>query len=95
MRITFRKTRFEALRSYQSLFVEARERIFKAVAFAKLLRKDLEVSAEFSLRGNPNDLIKKLCQTKHVKVNPLNTRITEQNFSHKKFLLNNITEVNN
>lgn len=53
------------------MFVEARERIFKAVAFAKLLRKDLEVSAEFSLRGNPNDLIKKLCQTKHVKVNRL------------------------
>ena len=48
--------------------MEARERIFKAVAFAKLLRKDLEVSAEFSLKGNPSDLIKKLCQTKHVKV---------------------------
>ena len=71
MEILFRKTRFEALRSYQSLFVEAREKISKAVAFAKLLRKDLEVSAEFSLKGNPSELIKKLCQTKHVKVKRL------------------------
>ena len=61
------------------MFVEARERIFKAVAFAKLLRKDLEVSAEFSLKGNPSDLIKKLCQTKHVKVRPGKIRITNKN----------------
>ena len=63
-----RKILFEALRGYQSLFVEARERAVKAIAFAKILRKDLEVSAEFSLKGNPVDVFSKLQETKHVKV---------------------------
>ena len=39
-----RKSLFEAFRGFQSLFGEARERAVKAIAFAKLLRKDLEVS---------------------------------------------------
>ena len=38
-----RKSLFEAFRGFQSLFGEARERAVKAIAFAKLLRKDLEV----------------------------------------------------
>ena len=59
---------FEALRSYQSLFVEARERAVKAIAFAKILRKDLEVAAELSVRGGAKEFLDKLQETKHVKV---------------------------
>ena len=48
--ITFsRKSLFEAFRGFQSLFGEARERAVKAIAFAKLLRKDLEVKIRFKL----------------------------------------------
>ena len=44
-----RKSLFEAFRGFQSLFGEARERAVKAIAFAKLLRKDLEVKIGFQL----------------------------------------------
>ena len=63
-----RKILFEALRGYQSLFVEARERAVKAIAFAKILRKDLEVSAEFGVKGAPMDVYERLQETRHVKV---------------------------
>ena len=65
---SFRKTLYEALRGFQSLFGEARERTFKAISFAKLLRKDLEVSAEFDLTGGFDDLLLKLEDTDHVQV---------------------------
>ena len=39
---------YEACRGFQSVFAEAKERSQKALAFAKTLRKDLEVSAEFT-----------------------------------------------
>ena len=42
-----RKSLFEAFRGFQTLFGEARERAVKAIAFAKLLRKDLEVKIGF------------------------------------------------
>ena len=44
-----RKSLFEAFRGFQSLFGEARERAVKAIAFAKLLRKDLEVKIGIKL----------------------------------------------
>ena len=62
---------FEALRNYQTLFGEAREKAVKAISFAKLVRKDLEFSAEFSLRDSSIDpfyLMKRLEETNHVKV---------------------------
>ena len=70
MVLTFdlRKTLYEALRGFQSLFGEARERTFKAISFAKLLRKDLEVSAEFDLIGGFDELLLKLEETDHVQV---------------------------
>ena len=40
----------------------------KAVAFAKLLRKDLEVSAEFELKSGAGELLSRLQATGHVKV---------------------------
>ena len=64
----FRKTLYEALRGFQSLFGEARERTFKAISFAKLLRKDLEVAAEFNLTGGFDELMIRLQQTEHVQV---------------------------
>ena len=45
-----RKSLFEAFRGFQSLFGEARERAVKAIAFAKLLRKDLEVRILFGFQ---------------------------------------------
>ena len=50
------------------MFGEARERTFKAISFAKLLRKDLEVSAEFDLTGGFDELLLKLKETNHVQV---------------------------
>ena len=50
------------------MFGEARERTFKAISFAKLLRKDLEVSAEFDLIGGFDELLLKLEETDHVQV---------------------------
>ena len=46
---------YEACRGFQSVFAEAKERSQKALAFAKTLRKDLEVSAEFTPAAT-NDL---------------------------------------
>ena len=66
--LDLRKTLYEALRGFQSLFGEARERTFKAISFAKLLRKDLEVSAEFDLIGGFDELLLKLEETDHVQV---------------------------
>ena len=63
-----RKTLYEALRGFQSLFGEARERTFKAISFAKLLRKDLEVAAEFNLTGGFDELMTRLQETEHVQV---------------------------
>jgi len=63
-----RKTLYEALRGFQSLFGEARERTFKAISFAKLLRKDLEVAAEFHLAGGFDELMSRLQETEHVQV---------------------------
>ena len=59
---------FEAFRGFQTLFGEARERVLKGIAFAKLLRKDLEVSAEFGVTASPGELLKRLNRTGYVKV---------------------------
>ena len=48
----FRHQVYEACRGFQSVFAEAKERSQKALAFAKTLRKDLEVSAEFTPANN-------------------------------------------
>lgn len=45
-----------------------RERTVKAISFAKLLRKDLEVSAEFSIIGSIAEVLTRLQETDHVQV---------------------------
>jgi len=51
---------------------EARERAVKAISFAKLLRKDLEVSAEFSFLAGSGAVLERLHLTGHVqaRINP-------------------------
>lgn len=58
---------YEACRGFQSVFGEARERSVKALAFAKTLRKDLEVSAEFTV-SSEEALMDRLLATGHVRV---------------------------
>ena len=50
------------------LFEQTRERALKAVAFGKLLRKDLEVCAELSLVGHPQQLLGRLHETEYTQV---------------------------
>ena len=61
---------YDACRGFQAVFGEGRERALKALAFAKTLRKDLEVSAEFSVNPGANNaiLINKLHSSGHVRV---------------------------
>jgi mitogen-activated protein kinase kinase kinase 4 len=68
--LVFRHQVYEACRGFQVVFVEARERAQKALAFAKTLRKDLEVSAEFTLAPNvaTETLVKRLQDSEHVRV---------------------------
>ena len=53
---------------YLFLLLEARDRSIKAIAFAKLLRKDLEVAAEYKLTADPRKLLNMLHMTGHVQV---------------------------
>ncbi len=54
------------------LIAEARERAVKAIAFAKLLRKDLEVAAEFSFLADSGAVLERLHFTGHVQVEYIN-----------------------
>ena len=53
---------------YNIFLSEARDRSIKAIAFAKLLRKDLEVAAEYKLTADPRKLLNMLHMTGHVQV---------------------------
>ncbi|KAM9364091.1 mitogen-activated protein kinase kinase kinase 4 isoform 2-T2 [Pholidichthys leucotaenia] len=55
-------------RSLKMLFHEARERASKALGFAKMLRKDLEVAADFGLTNGVACLLDALKKRKYVKV---------------------------
>ena len=79
---------YEACRGFQAVFGEARERALKALAFAKTLRKDLEVSAEFSVNPGANTeiLINKLHGSGHVRV------VAPQLSQHHIFISGNIRD---
>ncbi|XP_069140240.1 mitogen-activated protein kinase kinase kinase 4-like isoform X2 [Argopecten irradians] len=69
LRHSFQKTS----RKCKSLFNEARERASKALGFAKTLRKDLEIAADFNIGETTVQLLEKLRETEHVMVEaPLN-----------------------
>ncbi|XP_057197447.1 mitogen-activated protein kinase kinase kinase 4 isoform X1 [Triplophysa rosa] len=63
-----RRSVIETSRSLKELFHEARERASKALGFAKMLRKDLEIAAEFSLTSGVPSLLQALKCKSYVKV---------------------------
>ncbi|XP_077145274.1 mitogen-activated protein kinase kinase kinase 4 [Ranitomeya variabilis] len=52
-----RRSVIETSRALKELFHEARERASKALGFAKMLRKDLEIAAEFTFSTSVQDLL--------------------------------------
>ncbi|XP_029031796.1 mitogen-activated protein kinase kinase kinase 4 isoform X2 [Betta splendens] len=64
----FRRSVIETSRSLKELFHEARERASKALGFAKMLRKDLEVAAHFSITNGVTCLLEALKKRNYVKV---------------------------
>ncbi|XP_074531758.1 mitogen-activated protein kinase kinase kinase 4 isoform X2 [Halichoeres trimaculatus] len=63
-----RRSVIETSRSLKELFHEARERASKALGFAKMLRKDLEIAADFSITSGVTSLLEALKKRNHVKV---------------------------
>ncbi|XP_028279313.1 mitogen-activated protein kinase kinase kinase 4 isoform X2 [Parambassis ranga] len=63
-----RRSVIETSRSLKELFHEARERASKALGFAKMLRKDLEVAADFTITNGVTCLLEALKKGKYVKV---------------------------
>ncbi|XP_059842463.1 mitogen-activated protein kinase kinase kinase 4 isoform X1 [Hypanus sabinus] len=63
-----RRSIIETSRALKELFHEARERASKALGFAKMLRKDLEIAAEFTLSAPVLDFLEALKMKKYVKV---------------------------
>ncbi|CAL4229454.1 unnamed protein product, partial [Meganyctiphanes norvegica] len=55
-------------RDLQVLLGETRERSLRAVGLAKMLRKDLEIAAEFVLNSHPEVVLKRLLETGHIRV---------------------------
>uniref|UniRef100_A0A8C6H4Q2 Mitogen-activated protein kinase kinase kinase 4 n=1 Tax=Mus spicilegus TaxID=10103 RepID=A0A8C6H4Q2_MUSSI len=63
-----RRSVIEISRALKELFHEARERASKALGFAKMLRKDLEIAAEFVLSASARELLDVLKAKQYVKV---------------------------
>ncbi|XP_012410180.1 mitogen-activated protein kinase kinase kinase 4 isoform X9 [Trichechus manatus latirostris] len=63
-----RRSVIEISRALKELFHEARERASKALGFAKMLRKDLEIAAEFTLSAPIRDLLDVLKSKQYVKI---------------------------
>ncbi|XP_042228698.1 mitogen-activated protein kinase kinase kinase 4-like isoform X2 [Homarus americanus] len=63
-----KKRLLQRCRALQVLLAETRERALRAAGLAKMLRKDLEVAAEFCLRGEPSVVLDKLRETGHIRV---------------------------
>ncbi|KAK6169248.1 hypothetical protein SNE40_020332 [Patella caerulea] len=64
----FRHSIQQTCRSFKNLFNEARERASKALGFAKMLRKDLEIAADFNITVTTKELLEKLEATHHVRI---------------------------
>ncbi|KAJ6664550.1 hypothetical protein lerEdw1_006123 [Lerista edwardsae] len=63
-----RRSVIETSRALKELFHEARERASKALGFAKRLRKDLEIAAEFTLASSVQEFLSSLKAEQYVKV---------------------------
>ncbi|XP_063954186.1 mitogen-activated protein kinase kinase kinase 4-like [Lytechinus pictus] len=55
-------------RKFRELFHEVRDRAAKALGFAKMLSKDLEIASEFTLNTSVGDLMNNLKLSGHIKV---------------------------
>lgn len=57
------------LRRIQRVLREARDQCMKAVAVTKMIRRDLEVAAEFDIKELPSsELLHRLADTGHIRV---------------------------
>ncbi|XP_077868345.1 mitogen-activated protein kinase kinase kinase 4-like, partial [Saccoglossus kowalevskii] len=81
---TIRRTILESCRGFKQLFHESRERASKALGFAKMLRKDLEIAAEFQLNIQINELLQILRDCHHVKV------VTSRTSDYQLFIPQNL-----
>ncbi|XP_037079142.1 mitogen-activated protein kinase kinase kinase 4-like [Pollicipes pollicipes] len=63
-----RLSTLSTLREFRGLFQEAQDRALKVLLFAKLLRRDLEIAAEFSIRSTSAGILARLAATGHVRV---------------------------
>ncbi|XP_028675968.1 mitogen-activated protein kinase kinase kinase 4 isoform X2 [Erpetoichthys calabaricus] len=63
-----RRSVIETSRSLKQLFHEVRERASKALGFAKMLRKDLEIAADFTVTVGISDLLLALRTKQYTKV---------------------------
>lgn len=63
-----RKGILSSCRSFKLVFQEANAKVCQATAFAKTLRKDLEIAAEYKVLTSVNDLLEKLKSTGHIRV---------------------------
>lgn len=64
----YRQMLIKMCREIKTLFTKMREWANKALGFAKLLRKDLEISAEFKVTATSKDLMGILQATQHIRV---------------------------
>jgi hypothetical protein len=55
-------------RSIKEHFEDCHDRAMKALSFAKTLRADLEIAADFNMKLPQKDLLQKLQETNHVQV---------------------------
>ncbi|XP_064627504.1 mitogen-activated protein kinase kinase kinase 4-like [Lineus longissimus] len=63
-----RQAIIQTCREFKNLFYEARERASKALGFAKMLKKALEVAADFDINVSTQELLQKLNDTGHTMV---------------------------
>ncbi|XP_063597420.1 mitogen-activated protein kinase kinase kinase 4-like isoform X1 [Penaeus indicus] len=63
-----KKRLLQRCRALQVLLAETRERALRAAGLAKMLRKDLEVAAEFQINCKPAVVLSRLRETGHIRV---------------------------
>ncbi|KAK4319027.1 hypothetical protein Pmani_010006 [Petrolisthes manimaculis] len=63
-----KKRLLQRCRALQVLLGETRERSLRAASLAKMLRKDLEVAAEFRVCVSPREVLARLKDTNHIRV---------------------------
>ena len=68
LRFFFRDVALAILRRIQRVLSEARDQCLKAVSVTKMIRRDLEVAAEFDIHVPISELLQRLAITRHILV---------------------------